>query len=79
MSCVTLVRHLVEQLVDEPDVVTVSEQKEREGVVYLVSVAPNDVGRVIGKNGRVVAAIRQFVSAVAAKERQRAYVKIVTV
>ncbi len=78
MSCVTLVRHLVEQLVDEPDVVTVSEQKEREGVVYLVSVAPNDVGRVIGKNGRVVAAIRQFVSAVAAKERQRAYVKIVT-
>lgn len=73
-----LVKHLVELLVAEPEAVSVEEQKDRDGMTYFVRVAPNDVGKVIGKNGRVIQAVRFVVSAVAAKDQQRAFVKVVT-
>ncbi len=78
MSHAPLVQHLVQALVTEPDVVHVEERREREGITYFVRVAPNDVGKVIGKSGRVVSAIRYVVSAAASKARQRAFVKVVT-
>lgn len=72
------VQHLVESIVTEPEVVSVSEKQDRDGITFFVKVAPNDVGKVIGKSGRVVSAIRYVVSAAAAKTRQKAYVKVVT-
>jgi hypothetical protein len=45
---------------------------------FYVRVSPDDVGKIIGKSGRVVSAIRCVVSAVAAKSREKAFVKIVT-
>jgi len=78
MSLTPLVKHLVETLVAEPEVVNVKEAREREGTVYYVRVAPNDVGKVIGKNGRVISAVRSLVSAVASKTRHRAFVKVLT-
>jgi predicted RNA-binding protein YlqC (UPF0109 family) len=45
---------------------------------FFVRCSPEDVGKVIGKSGRVVSAIRCVVSAVAAKSREKAFVKIVT-
>lgn len=73
-----LVEHLVCSVVAEPDAVHVEEKKDREGTTYFVRVSPNDVGKVIGKNGRVVSCIRYLVSAAAAKDRRRAYIKVVT-
>ncbi|MCE9559367.1 MAG: KH domain-containing protein [Armatimonadetes bacterium] len=75
---VELVQHLVELLVAEPEAVTVEEQKDRDGSTYFVRVSPNDVGKVIGKNGRVIQAVRFVVSAVSSKNRQKAFVKVVT-
>ena len=72
------VQHLVESIVTEPEVVSVDEKHDRDGITFFVKVAPNDVGKVIGKSGRVVSAIRYVVSAAAAKSRQKAYVKVVT-
>ncbi|MBL8047682.1 MAG: KH domain-containing protein [Chthonomonas sp.] len=73
-----LVQKIVELLVAEPEAVSVEEEHDRDGLTYHVRVAPNDVGKVIGKNGRVIQAVRFVVSAVAAKNRERAYVKVVT-
>lgn len=73
-----LVQKIVELLVAEPEAVSVEEEQDRDGLTYFVRVAPNDVGKVIGKNGRVIQAVRFVVSAVAAKSRERAYVKVVT-
>lgn len=73
-----LVQTLVKLTVQEPDVVEVNEVQDRGVTVYNVTVAPNDVGRVIGKEGRVISCIRQIVSAVASKERKRTVVKIAT-
>jgi predicted RNA-binding protein YlqC (UPF0109 family) len=72
------VEHLVRAIVTEPEVVRVDEDKGRDGLTFFVTVAPNDVGKVIGKNGRVISSLRYVVSAVAAKSRQKAFVKVVT-
>jgi predicted RNA-binding protein YlqC (UPF0109 family) len=56
----------------------VEEESEDSTRTFHVHCSPDDVGKVIGKNGRVVSAIRCVVSAVAAKSREKAFVKIVT-
>jgi len=58
--------------------VQVTEGRDRAGTIYTVRVSPNDVGRIIGKEGRVITCIRHMVSAAAAKARLRVTVKVVT-
>ena len=71
-----LLEYLARGLVDEPDAVRV-EREERDGVVVLrLHVAPDDVGKVIGRQGRVVRALRTVVRAAAARSRERVTVEI---
>lgn len=70
------VQRLVEAVVDVPDEVEVAQERDRRGYVYMVTVGPDDVGRVIGKQGRVISCIRQVVGAAGEKIRQKAYVKV---
>jgi hypothetical protein len=72
------VSELVKALVSEPEAVEVSEVLDGNARTFNVRVATEDVGKVIGKSGRVIRDVRQVVSAVASKSRERAYVKIVT-
>ncbi|MCB0826724.1 MAG: KH domain-containing protein [Armatimonadetes bacterium] len=76
MALTEMVEECVKNLVSEPDAVTVDENNDRGTMVYNVTVAPNDVGRVIGKDGRVVSAIRQMISAAGSKAGKRTVVKI---
>ena len=78
MSLQPLVENIVKNLVEEPDAVTVEETTDRGAQVYNVTVAPNDVGRIIGKDGRVITCVRHIVGAAGSKRRQKTYVKIVT-
>lgn len=78
MSYRPLVEELVRSVVDTPNEVEVDEETEMGARTFYVRVAQEDVGKVIGKSGRVVSAIRCVVSAVAAKSREKAFVKIVT-
>ena len=73
-----MVQHLVESVVEQPDLVEIEEENEGGTRTFFVNVGPDDVGKVIGKSGRVVSAIRSVVSAVASKSREKAYVKVVT-
>jgi len=66
-----LVEYIVKSLVDYPDEVSVSEIQGRQGIVLELSVAANDMGRVIGKSGRVINAIRSLLQVTAAKQGQR--------
>jgi uncharacterized protein len=64
-----VLEHAVKAVVSQPDVVAIDEARTRSGGVALdVSVAPGDMGRVIGKRGRVAHAIRTVVRAAAAKD-----------
>ena len=78
MSVSEFIETSVKLLVNEPDSVSVSEMDDRGTMVYSVTVAPNDVGRVIGKDGRVVSSLRQVVAAVGSKSRVRTVVKVST-
>jgi uncharacterized protein len=71
-----LLAYLARELVDEPDAVRV-ETEEREGALVLVlHVAPDDIGKVIGRGGRIARALRTVVRASAVRESRRVLVEI---
>ena len=73
---VEIVEYLARRLVDEPDAVRV-EEAERDGdTVLQLYVAPNDVGKVIGRQGRIARALRTVVRASAAREDRRVLLEI---
>ncbi|HIZ75873.1 MAG TPA: KH domain-containing protein [Candidatus Mediterraneibacter stercoravium] len=72
-----LVEVIAKALVDNPDEVSVSEKKEGRTTVLELHVAEGDMGKVIGKQGRIAKAIRAVVKAAAAKEDKRVVVDIV--
>jgi uncharacterized protein len=72
-----LVAFIIRSLVDNPDDVTVAALENSGGVTYEVTVAPGDMGKVIGRSGRVIQSIRTVVKAIAAKTDERAYVEII--
>jgi predicted RNA-binding protein YlqC (UPF0109 family) len=72
-----LLAYLAKSLVDEPDAVRVV-RSEREGAVVLeLHVAPDDVGKVIGRQGRVARALRTLVRASGGRRHERAVLEIV--
>ena len=72
-----LVSYLAGSLVDEPDTVQVREIQNGDSVILEMSVAPDDMGKVIGRHGRVARAIRTVTKAAAARQGRRAMVEIV--
>ena len=72
-----LLEYLARGLVDEPDAVRIERTEREDGVVVLLlHVAPGDVGKVIGRNGRLVRALRTVVRAAAMRSRERVAVEI---
>jgi uncharacterized protein len=58
-----LLEFIARELVDEPDAVRVEEVKDARGVLLTLRVAPDDMGKVIGRGGRTARAIRSVVKA----------------
>jgi len=74
-----VVEVLVSALVDDPDSIEVEEESKRGDTIYLtVRVAQSDIGKVIGRGGRIANAIRTVANAAASKENKRAVVDITT-
>ena len=71
-----LVEYIVKSLVDNPDEVRVSAFEDRSETTLELSVAADDMGRVIGKNGRVINSIRSLVQVSAAKEGKRVNLEV---
>ena len=69
--------YVARSIVDEPDSVVVETEEGRRGVTLRLHVAPDDMGKVIGRRGRVAQAIRTLVRATAAREGVEASVDIV--
>ena len=72
-----LVRFIARNLVDEPDSVKVESREEGDTVVISLSVAPGDMGKVIGRQGRIAKAIRTVVKAASVREDKIYMVDIV--
>jgi len=76
VSLKDLVEYLAKALVDEPDEVEVAEVAGEQTVVLELRVAKSDLGKVIGKQGRTVKAMRSILSAASSKQRMRADLEI---
>jgi len=72
-----LVEFLARELVDDPDAVRVTEAADERGVLVSLTVAPDDMGKVIGRSGRTARAIRTVVRAAATRKGLGAHVDIV--
>jgi hypothetical protein len=72
-----LVKVIAKALVDHPEMVTVNEVEGSHSLIVELSVAPEDMGKVIGKQGRIAKAIRTVVKAAAIRENKRVVVEIV--
>lgn len=71
------IEYIAKHLVDNPDQVEVDERASEENkVVLALKVQQEDVGKVIGKQGRTAQAMRTLLTAIAAKEGQRAVLEI---
>ncbi len=71
-----LVEVITKALVDSPEEVVVTEREDKKTTVLEVRVADSDMGKVIGKQGRIAKAIRSVVKAAAAKEDKKVVVDI---
>jgi len=72
-----LVEYIAKSLVDSPDEVSVTEVDGDRSLVLELRVAPDDMGKVIGKQGRIAKSIRTVTKAVATREGKKVIVEIV--
>jgi predicted RNA-binding protein YlqC (UPF0109 family) len=74
---VELLAYLARELVDDPAAVRVETEERDDALVLLLHVAPGDVGKVIGRQGRIARALRTLVRASAVREDRRVLLEIV--
>ncbi|MDO4203327.1 MAG: KH domain-containing protein [Selenomonadaceae bacterium] len=72
-----LVEYIAKSLVDHPEAVVVEEKIDEDVVVFELHVAQDDMGKVIGKQGRIAKAIRTVVKAAATVENKKVTVEII--
>ncbi len=72
-----LVETIAKALVDDPSQVNASEEMEEDTTVIKLTVAKEDMGRIIGKEGRTAKAIRTLLNAVSTKDSKKAVLKII--
>jgi len=71
-----LVEYIAKSLVDNPEAVDITEIEEDNSVIIELRVAPEDMGKVIGKQGKIAKAMRILSKAAAAKEGKRVSIEI---
>ena len=71
-----LLMYLTKAIVDIPDEVTISEVEGEKAVIYEIRVAESDKGKVIGKHGRIINAIRTIVRAAGVKDGKKVQIEL---
>jgi hypothetical protein len=72
-----LVEYIAKSIVNQPDAVKIEEEKTEEGITLKLSVADDDKGRIIGKQGQIAQAMRTLLRVKAAKAQTRVRLEIV--
>lgn len=71
-----LLTYIVRNLANDPDSITITETVQDDSVVYELRVAPEDMGRVIGRHGRIAKEIRTLMKATGNRENKKVSVEI---
>lgn len=62
--------YLIQAIVEHPDDVSIEERHEEDATIFVVHVHAEDMGRVIGKSGRIIRAVRDLMKVIAAKRNE---------
>ncbi len=73
-----LVEYLVKSLVENPDEVILNMEESEDNVSLELRISPEDLGRIIGKNGNTINAIRTVLQAAASSHKKRAKLEVLT-
>lgn len=76
MDVQSLIKNIVFSIVDSPDQVFITKEDTDKGILYQVKVGKDDVGKIIGKQGRIATAIRTVAKAAGAKQGVRVMVNV---
>lgn len=69
--------YIVTQIADDPQKVEINEQEDQGMINFTIKVAPSDMGRIIGKNGKVIRAIRNVVKISAIKQNKKINIALI--
>lgn len=72
-----LVNYIVSSLVEYKEQVEITEEQTDGATIIKVKVAPEDMGRIIGKEGRIIKSIREIVRAYSAKQKEKVSIEVV--
>ena len=72
-----LLTYLIQNLVDHPDQVSVTQREGAGGTVFEVRVADGDMGKVIGRQGRIIKEVRVLMKAVAQRKGEKVTVEVI--
>ena len=72
-----ILQTIIENLVDNPDSVEIKQVDEEKSILFEVKVAESDMGKIIGKQGRIAKSIRTVMKSVAAREHKRVNVEFI--
>jgi predicted RNA-binding protein YlqC (UPF0109 family) len=72
----TMIRTIAEMLVDKPDKIVIEEEKRDDTSIIVLSVAKEDVGKIIGRSGQTAKALRALVNAAATRLGQKVLLEI---
>ena len=73
-----LVEYLVKSLADQPDQVALAEHETDESILLELKISPDDIGKIIGKNGNTINAIRTVLQAAASSQKKRVKLEVVS-
>ena len=71
------VRYILEQFCDDKDSISLEQTKDDLGVLIIIQIAEKDMGRLIGKQGQTISAIRTLVRVIGARENERINLKVI--
>lgn len=71
-----LLEYILKNLVSEPKKIDISEEVEDSTFIYTIKASDEDKGKIIGKNGRVIKAIRDLLTIIARKEEKRVMLRV---
>jgi uncharacterized protein len=73
-----LVEYLVKSLADQPDQVALAEHETDDSILLELKISPDDIGKIIGKNGNTINAIRTVLQAAASSQKKRVKLEVVS-
>lgn len=72
-----LLSQIIKQIVDHPEAVNVNEVQGERAIVLEIKVAEDDIGKVIGREGRIINSLRQIIKAAAGKRNKRVNIELI--